>query len=105
MEDAAKSLHPAPRGDRKLKAVIALTLTLVTCPKLLKKWSGRRGSNPRRPAWESPRRLIIQDKASIAANADPWSFSNLQPLLFAHLLNGVEMEGTLSSVISGDAPA
>jgi hypothetical protein len=28
---------------------------------------GRRGSNPRRPAWESPRRLHIKDMASTAA--------------------------------------
>jgi hypothetical protein len=25
---------------------------MVGLPKLLKRWSGRRGSNPRRPAWE-----------------------------------------------------
>src|ERR1017187_5555105 len=26
---------------------------LLIVPKLLKRWSGRRGSNPRRPAWEA----------------------------------------------------
>jgi hypothetical protein len=35
-----------------------------------------------------------QDKTSIAANTDPWSFSNLRPLLSEQPLNGVEMEGT-----------
>ena len=34
---------------------------------LLILWSGRRDSNPRRPAWESPRRLNIKDMASTAA--------------------------------------
>ena len=32
--------------------------------KLQKRWSGRRGSNPRRPAWESPRQLIIKDNGA-----------------------------------------
>lgn len=48
--------------------------------------------NPGHPAWESPHRLKIQDIASIAANTDPWSFSNLQPLLFHEPLNGGLME-------------
>jgi hypothetical protein len=56
---------------------------------------------PRRPAWESPRRLKIQDKASIAANTDPWSFSNLRPLLLRQPLNGVEMEGALAHIFEG----
>ena len=30
-------------------------------PKLLKRWSGRWGSNPRRPAWEVNRHLSIKD--------------------------------------------
>ncbi len=30
-------------------------------PKLLKGWSGRRGSNPRRPAWEVNSNLITQE--------------------------------------------
>src|SRR5690242_8525549 len=37
-----------------------------TC-KLLILWSGRRGSNPRRPAWEIDRRLQIQNLASTAS--------------------------------------
>ena len=49
--------------------------------KLLRGWSGRRDSNPRRPAWEYERQLYIKDMASTAANTDLWSFSNLQPLL------------------------
>ena len=35
------------------KAVIAVTLKTPWAPKLLKGKSGRRGSNPRRPAWEA----------------------------------------------------
>ena len=38
--------------------------------KSLKRWSGRRDSNPRRPAWEIDRRLIIQNLASIRSIAD-----------------------------------
>src|ERR1700689_5681373 len=53
LEGAANTLQPTPRGDRELKAVIALTLRLSKFPKSLKTWSGRRGSNPRRPTWES----------------------------------------------------
>src|ERR1017187_6616932 len=33
--------------------------------KLLKTWSGRRGSNPRRPAWEADHGLKIQNLASM----------------------------------------
>src|SRR5271169_6436387 len=43
---------------------------LLDSPKLLKRWSGRRGSNPRRPAWEIDRRLIIQNLASTGLIAD-----------------------------------
>ena len=35
--------------------------------KLLKSWSGRRGSNPRRPAWEIDPQLKIQTLASMAS--------------------------------------
>jgi len=43
----------------------------------------------------------IKDMASTAANTDPWSFSNLRPLLFQQPLNGVETEWK----ISGDLPS
>jgi hypothetical protein len=43
----------APRGERELIAVIAVTPETEGVPKSLKKWSGRRDSNPRRPAWEA----------------------------------------------------
>jgi hypothetical protein len=48
--DVRASTGPAPRGDveRNCRAVVR-----VTAAKLLKLWSGRRGSNPRRPAWEA----------------------------------------------------
>ncbi len=39
-------------------------------PKLLKRWSGGRGSNPRRPAWEIDPRLKIQNLASTVLIAD-----------------------------------
>ena len=52
----------------------------------------RETGNPRRPAWEAPRRLHIKDRASTAANTDPWGFSNLRPLLPQQPLNGVETE-------------
>jgi hypothetical protein len=47
--------HPpaAPRGERELIAVIAVTPETEEVPKSLKTWSGRRDSNPRRPAWEA----------------------------------------------------
>jgi hypothetical protein len=52
--DVDASTGPAPRGDleRNCRAVVRLTAA-----NLLKTWSGRRGSNPRRPAWENDPRL------------------------------------------------
>ena len=43
---------------------------LLDLSKLLKRWSGRPGSNRRRPAWEIDRRLIIQNLASTGLIAD-----------------------------------
>ena len=60
---------------------------------LLKRWSGRPGSNRRRPAWENDRRLKIKDHGVHGGDTDLWSFSNLRPLLFQQSLNGVETEG------------
>ena len=56
--------HPpaAPRGERELIAVIAVTPETEEVPKSLKTWSGRRDSNPRRPAWESQPKLKIKIK-------------------------------------------
>lgn len=47
--------HPpaAPRGDRELIAVIAVTPETLNVPKSLILWSGRRDSNPRQPAWKA----------------------------------------------------
>jgi hypothetical protein len=39
-------------------------------PKLLKTWSGRRDSNPRRPAWEIDHKLTIKNLASNELIAD-----------------------------------
>jgi hypothetical protein len=52
--DVSASVGPAPRGDleRTCRAVVRLAAA-----KSLKTWSGRRGSNPRRPAWENDPRL------------------------------------------------
>jgi integrase len=41
-----------PTGRRTENVVNAVKTTPRILPKLLKRWSGRRGSNPRRPAWE-----------------------------------------------------
>ncbi len=43
----------APGVIGELNGVIGVKLTTLRSPKLLKRWSGRRGSNPRRPAWEA----------------------------------------------------
>jgi len=45
----------------ELNAVIAVMLRLSKTSKLLKTWSGRRGSNPRRPAWEQVRLFNLKD--------------------------------------------
>ena len=52
-------------------------LRRTTLPKLLQGWSGRRGSNPRRPAWEIARRLQTKTLASTAL-----IFGDLKPLYF-----------------------
>ena len=38
---------------QKENGVNGVTLDFGILSKLLKRWSGRRGSNPRRPAWEA----------------------------------------------------
>ena len=45
----------------ELNAVIAVMLRLSKTSKPLKTWSGRRGSNPRRPAWEQVRLFNLKD--------------------------------------------
>jgi hypothetical protein len=49
------------RPSTPLPRKVGFCKRLISC-KLLKRWSGRRGSNPRRPAWETPRRLQIKDR-------------------------------------------
>jgi hypothetical protein len=46
------------------------SVIVKTLRRLLKDWSGRRDSNPRRPAWEIDRRLKIQNLASMVLIAD-----------------------------------
>jgi hypothetical protein len=49
---------PLTRGEREL---IAVTLMKPERPKLLKTWSGRWDSNPRRPAWEDAGKLKTKE--------------------------------------------
>jgi hypothetical protein len=51
--------------------------------------------------FQSPRRLKIEDKASIAVNADPWSFSILRPLLSKHRFNPKSGSSALAAPHSG----
>ena len=51
--------------------------------KPLKRWSGRRGSNPRRPAWEIEHRLKIQNLASMGLIADDPKLLILQGKILA----------------------
>ena len=81
--------HPpaAPRGERELIAVIAVTPETEEVPKSLKNWSGRPDSNRRRPAWEQVGWMCLQQlsvsgalyrlTASLAISA----FSSLTPLI------------------------
>jgi hypothetical protein len=47
-------------------------------PKLLKSWSGRPGSNRRRPAWENDRRLKTQDNGVYGGKSRCKGISNFQ---------------------------
>ena len=58
----------------------------------LKRWSGRRGSNPRRPAWEYPFRLKIQHQAAHSDQLSTNGISNFGNSLCEPPLNGVEKE-------------
>src|SRR5881394_1897864 len=42
-------------------------------PKLLKRWSGRRGSNPRRPAWEAG--ILPLNYSRLPSNCFPAHFT------------------------------
>jgi hypothetical protein len=52
-------------------------------PKSLKSWSGRPGSNRRRPAWEIDRRLTIKNLASTGLIADDPKLLNLRGTISA----------------------
>jgi hypothetical protein len=43
-----------------------------------KKWSGRRDSNPRRPAWENDHRLKIQDNGVYGGSSRCIEVSNFR---------------------------
>jgi hypothetical protein len=60
---------------------------------LLKRWSGRRGSNPRRPAWESPFRLKINNQAAHGDQLRHNEISNFRNSSINPSLNGVLLEG------------
>jgi hypothetical protein len=73
--DLARSRRYAKRGgeatrvtfDRALEAPEVAGHHHSVGAKLLKIWSGRRGSNPRRPAWEIDSTLKIKTIASMAS--------------------------------------
>jgi hypothetical protein len=48
----------------------------------LKRWSGRRDSNPRRPAWENERRLKIQDNGVYGGEYRCMEISNFPNFAF-----------------------
>jgi hypothetical protein len=60
--------HPASQlrevigeNSKRFNAVIAVRCKTSRISKYLKTWSGRRGSNPRRPAWELGQKLQINN--------------------------------------------
>jgi len=63
-----------------------------TC-NLLKIWSGRPGSNRRRPAWESPFRLKINNQAAHGDQLRYNEISNFRNSRIRQTLNGVLLEG------------
>jgi len=50
-------------------------------PKLLKGWSGGRGSNPRRPAWEIEPKLKIQNMESMTLISGDYNSPSFKGLL------------------------
>jgi hypothetical protein len=75
---------------------------LMLVAKLLILWSGRRGSNPRRPAWEIDHRLQIQTLASTASTDGDRNTPSINDLLHGTRKwskNGAkEISGTLAIV-------
>jgi hypothetical protein len=69
---------------------------LVSFSKLLKRWSGGRGSNPRRPAWENERRLKMQNLASMASIECDRSHPVFNDLLHCRV-KGAKAEQRISS--------
>ena len=61
-------------------------------------WSGRPGSNRRRPAWESPRRLIIKDLGVQEGGFRSNVFNNLRTSSGQSPLIGVKMEWKILGV-------
>src|SRR5437868_917607 len=65
---------------------------LLIVPKLLKRWSGRRGSNPRRPAWEYEQCFVFSD---ITAHGVDSGYGKRQQnkVRFRRHINGGFLEG------------
>jgi len=80
---AAEKLEDAVLGDLpQLNGGVLESGKLLMVPKLLILWSGRRDSNPRRPAWENGVRLKIKTMLFLAlrsGDAFPSSFQTDLP--------------------------
>jgi hypothetical protein len=66
--------------------------TALVLTKLLKSWSGRRGSNRRRSAWEKDRRLKINDNGVYVGENRSKEFINFRHFARKSPLNGVKLE-------------
>ena len=69
---------------------------MLGTPKLLKTWSGRLDSNPRRPAWEIAVQLKIKDIASNGVQLRRQKLPQFQRPAPKLLLNGAVMEQSLT---------
>jgi hypothetical protein len=60
-------------------------------PKLLKGKSGRRGSNPRRPAWEIGAQLKTKNNGAYGFHSESMNSTQSSWLFITALLNDVEV--------------
>jgi integrase len=83
------SLRWFNRAVKTLNAVIA-----VNCGsrKFLKRWSGRRDSNPRRPAWEVTRHSNLNNLESAGVGLESTERPGKSGLYHKRPLNGVQLE-------------